>query len=363
MPASNTMSVNRIEELKQVSLDLIRPKDSEFREKEVVESDDFQDLFLSIKIHGVLQPITLREHNVSPKKYQIIDGGRRYRACLMLGFKTIPAIIRRSVEDGRKNDLVWSYVQNVQNKQLTDIEKAKAIRAIYENYGYNLDTALQHLNNLRNNKYADQKLKVPPEFIDLANSIGRANSTQWFFLKLLKDVPQSVLKYAEQAGLDSAKKQMLTYPSIRNDPKLQKAVVNMIKDIPKESARQLVHNIETGAYKFTGTGFKVVSGSTEKIQAEPMDFSKDAFLAFNETTKLVTRLLELLTGIETSDYSLDDIKNSRGYRLEKIKQLTERELTLLWNILKPLNAAVTEEMSLVEQELETRSRNRKLTER
>ena len=77
----------------------------------------------------------------------------------------------------------------------------------------------------------------------------------------------------------------------------KKAVINMIKDIPKESARQLVHNIETGASKFTGNGFKV-EGASEKLYRHPMEFSEDAFLSFNEASNLSRKLLHQLTGID-----------------------------------------------------------------
>lgn len=362
-PKTVTDTNSKIDGLKEVSLDQIKPKAYEFRDKEVVESDDFQELFLSIKIHGVLQPVTLREMNDNTTKYQIIDGGRRYNACRMLGLETIPALIRKDKKDSTKQDLVWSYVQNALSKQLTDIEKAKAIQAIYAKHGYDIDTALQHLNNLRNNKYANQALKVPQEFIDLASSVGRANSTQWFLLKLLKDVPPILLRYAEEAGLDSTKKQMLTYPAIRKDPRLQKAVINMIKDLPKDSARQLVHNIETGAYKFTGTGFKVLGDDSEKIQAKPIDFSKDAFVAFNEVTNLSKRLLYRLIEVESEEYTDEIIKNTRGNRLQRLKSLSERELNIFWNVLKPLTAALNDQMALLEQELESRNQNRNMLER
>jgi hypothetical protein len=137
----------------------------------------------------------------------------------------------------------------------------------------------------------------------------------------------------------------------------------MIKDIPKDSARQLVHNIETGAYKFTGKGFKVVSGESEKLQARPAEFSMDAFVSFNEVTNLSKKLLRQLTGIESSDYTNEEIKSTRSYRLEKAKRLSERELTIYWNMLKSLNSVVEDQMSLLEEELESRKRNNKLMER
>jgi ParB/RepB/Spo0J family partition protein len=364
MPSSTSnTTLNDEEGLRNVPMDQIKPNSHEFRDTEVVESDDFQELLLSIKIHGVLQPISLRERINGTRKYEIIDGGRRFHACELLGLKSIPSLIRKEGSTSDKQDLVWSYVHNIQRKQLNDIEKARAIKTIYENNGYSADTALQHLNNLRNNKYANQPLTVPRQFIELANSIGRANSTQWFLLKLLKDIPEQVLKYAEMSGLDRDKKQMLTYPSIKKDPQLQKAVAGMIKDLPKESARQLVHNIETGTYKFTGKGFKVLTGNSEDISAKPIEFSRDAFVGFNEVANLARKLVLQLTQVDAEDCTDQVIKNSRPERLGRLKSLSERELTIFWNTLRPLSATVGDQITLLEQEIESRKKNKKMMER
>jgi|GEM_PF-3178016 len=53
--------------------------------------------------------------------------------------------------------------------------------------------------------------------------------------------------------------------------------------------------------------------------------------------------------------------NTRNYRLEKMKQLSARELDIFWNVLQRLKFVIEDELSpLLEQEIEVRKKNRKL---
>jgi hypothetical protein len=77
-------------------------------------------------------------------------------------------------------------------------------------------------------------------------------------LELLQDVSISTLKFAEDSCLDREKKQMFAYQALKKNRQLQKAIVKMIRDVPKENTRQLVHSIGSGTYKFTRKGFNVL---------------------------------------------------------------------------------------------------------
>ncbi|MCB0502413.1 MAG: ParB/RepB/Spo0J family partition protein, partial [Bacteroidetes bacterium] len=59
-------------------------------------SEALEELSESIKVHGVIQPVTVRK--IGPGKYQLIAGERRLRASKMAGLKDIPAYVR-SVND------------------------------------------------------------------------------------------------------------------------------------------------------------------------------------------------------------------------------------------------------------------------
>jgi ParB family chromosome partitioning protein len=73
----------------------------------------------SIKSHGIIQPLTLRE--VSFGEYQIISGERRFRAALIAGLKTVPAYIRTANDH---ETLEMALIENIQREDLDAIEIA-----------------------------------------------------------------------------------------------------------------------------------------------------------------------------------------------------------------------------------------------
>lgn len=91
-----------------------------FDEKAIVELSE------SIKEHGVIQPIIVRKIS---DKYEIIAGERRYKASVMAGKTTIPAIV---VELDDKDSSEIALIENVQRQDLTPIEEAISYRKILD---------------------------------------------------------------------------------------------------------------------------------------------------------------------------------------------------------------------------------------
>ena len=84
------------------------------------------ELAESIKEHGVIQPILVRRLG---DKYEIIAGERRYKASLLAGKRTIPAIIS---ELNDKDSAEVALIENVQRQDLTPIEEAVSYRKILD---------------------------------------------------------------------------------------------------------------------------------------------------------------------------------------------------------------------------------------
>ena len=95
--------------------------------------DELSSLAKSIKKNGVLQPINVRRNN---KGFEIISGERRFRACIMAGFDTIPAIITDCSDE---RSALFCLTENIQRKNLNFFEEAAAIYEITEKYGYSRD--------------------------------------------------------------------------------------------------------------------------------------------------------------------------------------------------------------------------------
>ena len=112
------------DEVVQLYLDDIIP--NRFQPREVFDEKALKELAVSIKEHGVIQPIIVRNIN---GKYEIIAGERRYKASALAGMTKIPAIIRNL--DDKESSKV-ALLENLQRRNLNPIEEARTYQNILE---------------------------------------------------------------------------------------------------------------------------------------------------------------------------------------------------------------------------------------
>ncbi len=124
---------NMLEEKKD-SITTLRISDIEPRgdqPRKTFDDEGLQLLADSIAIHGVIQPIIVRENSRFPGSYEIIAGERRWRASKMAGLSEIPVVIF----DGDDLKVAQiSLVENVQRENLNPVEEALAYSALIERY-------------------------------------------------------------------------------------------------------------------------------------------------------------------------------------------------------------------------------------
>lgn len=111
-------------EIKILSIDDVLP--NRFQPRIQFDEQAINELAESIKIHGVIQPIVVR--TVSDK-YEIIAGERRYKATVLAGLNTIPALI---VDLDDKESAEIALIENVQRQNLTPIEEAVSYKKILD---------------------------------------------------------------------------------------------------------------------------------------------------------------------------------------------------------------------------------------
>lgn len=99
--------------------------------RKTFDDNALQVLADSIREHGVIQPIVVRELGLDDN-YEIIAGERRWRAAKMAGLDEIPAVIMTG--DELKIAEV-ALIENVQRKDLNPIEEAMAYKALIERFG------------------------------------------------------------------------------------------------------------------------------------------------------------------------------------------------------------------------------------
>ena len=112
------------EEVVEISLKELRP--NPYQPRKVFNEEALNELAASIKEHGVFQPIIVKK---SIKGYEIIAGERRYRASLLAGKETIPAIVRDFSEEKM---MEAALLENLQREDLTSIEEAYAYKNMLE---------------------------------------------------------------------------------------------------------------------------------------------------------------------------------------------------------------------------------------
>ena len=94
------------------------------------DEEDLQALAESIRVHGVIQPLTVRE--LANGYYQIIAGERRWRAARMAGLSDIPAVI---IEADDRKTMELALIENLQRQDLNPVEEAMGYQTLITEYG------------------------------------------------------------------------------------------------------------------------------------------------------------------------------------------------------------------------------------
>ena len=100
-----------------------------FQPRSVFDADKLQELCDSIKAHGVIQPILVRE---ADEGYQLIAGERRVRAAKLAGLTEIPALVRSWTDH---EVLEVAIIENIQRQDLDPVEEARAYKRLAEEFG------------------------------------------------------------------------------------------------------------------------------------------------------------------------------------------------------------------------------------
>ncbi|HMW10471.1 MAG: ParB/RepB/Spo0J family partition protein [Bacteroidetes bacterium] len=209
-----TLPVDRIE------ANPFQPR-SEFKEEELLNLAD------SIRVHGLIQPITVRK--LSADKYQIISGERRFRAAQLVGLTNVPVFIRLANDQSM---LEMALVENIQRENLNAIEIAISYKRLID------------------------ECKLTQE--DLGLRVGKDRTTVTNYLRLLKLPPQI------QTALRDDKISMGHARAIISigDPVMQLKVFNEIleNDLSVRSVEDIVRGVSKNEKKQPSISEKFIKG-------------------------------------------------------------------------------------------------------
>ncbi len=168
------------------------------------------ELAESIKTHGVMQPVLVRQ--VSDGRYEIIAGERRWRAAQMAGLLEVPALIREVSDEVA---LAMSLIENIQREDLNPLEVALGVQRLITEFGMTHQAA--------------------------GRAVGSSRSAISNLLRLL-NLPAVVQKLMMQGKIDMGHgRALLALPSAKQ---IETANLVVCKQLSVRETETLVHQIE-----------------------------------------------------------------------------------------------------------------------
>lgn len=173
---------------KMLPVDKIQP--NTYQPREAFDKEKLMELSESLKSVSVLQPIIVRPNGNGV--YQIVSGERRWRASQMAGLKTIPTIIKNI---DNKQVLVESLIENLHREDLTDFEKAKAIKLIMKQNGIKTQSELAKKLGFSNSTISQYLSILPLEKeVKKLYSNDKENRIGIHTLKSVARIPQKTVR-------------------------------------------------------------------------------------------------------------------------------------------------------------------------
>lgn len=158
-------------QLEHIEVERIQPNPDQPRRH--FDEESLTALASSIRTHGVLAPIIVRQHPEAPDAYEIVTGERRWRAARLAGQATIPSIIR---EAGADEAIELAILENVQRTDLNPIEEAAGYRALVEKHGFTQEMIAQRIGKSRPTVTNAMRLLALPDSVQALIRDGRLSA-------------------------------------------------------------------------------------------------------------------------------------------------------------------------------------------
>lgn len=211
------------------------------------DEEELEALSESIAVHGIVQPLTVRE--MPNGYYQIIAGERRWRAARLANLSDVPVIV---VEADDKKAMELALIENLQRSDLNPIEEAKGYQQLMTEYGMTQEVTAERVGKSRPAvANALRLLSLSPAVLELVEQ-GRLSAGHARALLTVKSAPE---QYAV------AMKVINLQLSVRQTENMCKNLVKATK--PKQEkpiAVDYLAECEKTLSKRLGRGVRIVSG-------------------------------------------------------------------------------------------------------
>lgn len=231
-----------------------------YQPRTVFDASKIEELARTIRIHGVIQPIVVREYE--PEKYEIIAGERRFRAVSSLEWDSIPAILQNLTDDEVAS---IALIENLQREELTPIEEAKAYQSLLD------------------------MQEVTQEA--LAQRVGKSQSAIANKLRLLR-LPETV----QQAVLDKqiSERHARSLLVLETEEQQQDVLAKIIEN--KWNVKETEQHIET----------LITKPKSKKVKPKRQAISRDVRIAVNTIKQSITMVQDNGMDLKMEEEESDD---------------------------------------------------------
>jgi ParB family chromosome partitioning protein len=208
--SSTTSSANLPSSL---PIDVLQP--GKYQPRKDMDTTALQELADSIRAQGIIQPIVVRK--ISPGRYEIIAGERRWRAAQLAELENVPVVIRDIPDEAA---IAMALIENIQRENLNAIEEANALQRLGDEFG------LTHE--------------------QIAQAVGKSRATVTNLLRLL-GLNHDVKTLLEHGDIEMGHSRALLALPNNQQSEIAKQVAN--KGLSVRDTEQLIRRLQTPVIK------------------------------------------------------------------------------------------------------------------
>ena len=231
---------------KQLPLHRVEPNPDQPRQD--FNEEELQSLAESIRVHGVIQPLTVRE--TGDGYYQIIAGQRRWRASRLAGLTEIPALV---IEADDKTAKELALIENLQRQDLNSVEEALGYQSLMDDFGLTQEEAAERVGKSRSAVANALRLLTLDEKVLEMIRVGSITAGHARAILMLKSEKKQVEAAQKIANLGlSVRQAELLCKNMSQEQQEKKEEPVLKVDYVKECEKSLS--------KHLGRGVKIING-------------------------------------------------------------------------------------------------------
>jgi ParB family transcriptional regulator, chromosome partitioning protein len=211
---TESSTLNEVNTIADIAIDQIQT--NPYQPRTHFDQTALEELAESIKIQGIIQPITVRQ--LDQNTYQLISGERRYQASKMAGLTSIPAYIRKADD---QQMLEMALIENIQRENLNAIEIALSYQRLL----------------------TECSLKQE----ELGDRVGKKRTTVTNYLRLLKLPPDIQIALRDNVISMGHARALINIDTIEKQLEIFKKVV--ADELSVRKVEELVRNVQNASKK------------------------------------------------------------------------------------------------------------------